>query len=88
MAQHCGSGVCCRVWERRKSRLFGGVPSSSLLTVEVVGGLFLGVFLYVSGRSDCGERISGGFQEEGQPPGLPLEVVVVRELEYMFEVLG
>ena len=88
MARHCGLGVCCRVWERRKSRLFGGVPSSSLLKVEVVGGLFLRVFLYVSGRSVCGERIFGGFREEGQLLGLVLEVVVVRELVCMFEVLG
>jgi hypothetical protein len=54
----------------------------------VVGGLFLGVFLCVLGRSVFEGRIFGGYLVEERRVELVLEVVVVRVRVYMFGVPG
>lgn len=54
----------------------------------VVGGLFLGVFLCVLGRSVFLGRIVGGFLEVEQLVERALAVVLARGRACMFEVLG
>lgn len=78
----------CSHEEQRKSMFVGGDPSCFLLLEEVVGGLFLGVFLCVLERSVFVRRIVAGFLEVEQLVAWGLEVVLVRGRVCMFVELG